>query len=221
MSDRQLPNRRTVVARLLRDRTDALVIPGLGAANYDVGAVGDHELNYYQWGAMGGAAMMGLGLALAQPERPVIVITGDGEMLMGMGAFATIGLQQPKNLHIVIMDNEAYGETGKQASHTQRADLAAVAAACGFERTGTIGAAVANATGAASAMGLADEAGAGSAAGVDAQIEALAALVHRADAGPSATVVKIDAAEITRFVPIRDGGYMKGRFRKALGLSID
>ena len=83
-------------------------------------AAGDHDLNYYLWGAMGGAATVGLGLALAQPERPVLVITGDGEQLMGLGALATIGVQRPANLTIAVLDNERYGETGMQPSHTAR-----------------------------------------------------------------------------------------------------
>ena len=89
-------DRRAVVARLLRDRTDLLVVSGLGAPSYDVAAAGDHPRNFCLWGAMGGAAVMGLGLALAQPDVPVAVITGDGETLMGLGAFATIALQAPK-----------------------------------------------------------------------------------------------------------------------------
>src|SRR6185436_16192120 len=85
------------------------------------------------WGAMGGAVMMGLGLALAQPDLPVVVITGDGEMLMGLGSLATVGLQKPGNLSIVVLDNEVYGETGGQVSHTAAvADLVGVAKACGI-----------------------------------------------------------------------------------------
>ena len=94
------------------------MVGGLGASTYDIAAAGDHDRNFYLWGAMGGAVMIGLGLALAQPKLPVVVITGDGEMLMGMGSLATVGLQKPANLTIVVLDNEAYGETGGQASHT-------------------------------------------------------------------------------------------------------
>ena len=82
-------------------------------------AAGDDDRNFYLWGAMGGAAMIGLGLALAQPDKRVAVITGDGEMLMGMGALATIGVQQPNNLAVIVFDNGVYGETGMQPSHTQ------------------------------------------------------------------------------------------------------
>jgi thiamine pyrophosphate-dependent acetolactate synthase large subunit-like protein len=125
--------RREVVAKLLNDRKDLLVIAGLGSTAWDITAAGDHPLGFPMWGAMGQAAMMGLGLALAQPERRVLVITGDGEMLMGLGSLATIGVQQPANLGVVVIDNERYGETGMQATHTASGvDLAGVAKACGL-----------------------------------------------------------------------------------------
>ena len=88
---------------------------------------------------MGGAAAIGLGLALAQPERRVLVITGDGDMLMGLGSLATIAVQQPANLAIVVFDNERYGETGMQPTHTAHGvDLAAMAQAAGIALTGTV-----------------------------------------------------------------------------------
>ena len=109
------------------------MVGGLGASTYDIAAAGDHDRNFYLWGAMGGAVMIGLGIALAQPKLPVVVITGDGEMLMGIGSLATVGLQKPKNLTIVVLDNEVYGETGGQASHTAATvDLVGVARACGI-----------------------------------------------------------------------------------------
>ena len=102
-------------------------------------AAGDTPLNFYFWAAMGGAAMAGLGLALAQPRRRVLVVTGDGEMLMGLGSLATIGAEQPSNLGIVVLDNEHYGETGMQVAHTGRGvDLAGIAAATGFKLAVTI-----------------------------------------------------------------------------------
>jgi thiamine pyrophosphate-dependent acetolactate synthase large subunit-like protein len=75
-------DRRAVVARILRDRGDALVVPGLGAPTWDAAAAGDHPLTFQMWGAMGGTAMIALGLALAQPNRRVIALPGDGDMLM-------------------------------------------------------------------------------------------------------------------------------------------
>ena len=105
---------------LLAERDDLVVVTGLGSPSYDTMAAGDHDLNYYLWGAMGSAATVGLGLALAQPQRPVLVITGDGEQLMGLGALATIGVQRPANLTIAVLDNERYAETGMQHSHTAR-----------------------------------------------------------------------------------------------------
>ncbi len=134
-----LLDRRQVVARLMRDRGDTLAVSGLGSATYDLAAAGDDPCNFYLWGAMGGAAVMGLGLALAQPTRPVVVLTGDGEALMGLGGFATIALQKPKNLSVVILDNGLYGETGAQATHTAGgADIAKIAAACGISETRTV-----------------------------------------------------------------------------------
>ena len=132
MSKANLLDRRAVVSSLLKDRKGAIAVGGLGASTYDIAAAGDHDRNFYLWGAMGGAVMIGLGLALAQPELPVVVITGDGEMLMGLGSLATIGVQKPNNLAIVVFDNGLYGETGMQASHTSGGvDLLAVARGCG------------------------------------------------------------------------------------------
>src|SRR5258708_29626120 len=118
MSKANLLDRRRVVASLLADRKETIVVGGLGASTYDIAAAGDHDRNFYLWGAMGGAVMIGLGMALAQPKLPVVVITGDGEMLMGMGSLATVGLQKPENFTIVVLDNEVYGETGGPASPT-------------------------------------------------------------------------------------------------------
>ena len=182
--------RRDVVARLLADRGDLLVVAGLGSTAWDCTAAGDHPLTFPLWGAMGQAAMMGLGLALAHPSRRVLVVTGDGEMLMGMGSLATIGVQRPTNLSVVVIDNERYGETGMQATHTASGvDLAAVARACGF----------------ASASTLTREA----------EIAALRAAIH-AQPGPNFATVKVVAEKIPIILPPRDGGLLKARFRRAL-----
>ncbi len=126
-------DRREVVRGLLEDRGDLLVVAGLGASAWDITAAGDTALNFPLWGGMGGAAMLGLGLALAQPGRRVLVITGDGEMLMGMGALATIAVQAPANLAVVVLDNEHYSETGGQETATRHgADLVAIARGCGI-----------------------------------------------------------------------------------------
>jgi thiamine pyrophosphate-dependent acetolactate synthase large subunit-like protein len=131
-------DRRVVVGRILDRRGDALVVTGLGSSSYDAG-VHDHPNTFYLWGAMGAAAMIGLGLALAQPARRVVVITGDGEMLMGLGSLATIGAQKPDNLAIVVIDNELYAETGMQATHTARGvDLALMAEGAGFTLAQTV-----------------------------------------------------------------------------------
>jgi thiamine pyrophosphate-dependent acetolactate synthase large subunit-like protein len=195
MTKNALLERRAAVAALLAARSNALVVTGLGSATYDVAAVGDHERNFYLWGAMGGAAMVGLGLALAQPKTPVIVVTGDGEMLMGIGAFATIALQQPANLKIIVLDNELYGETGAQQTHTVRTDLAKVAQACGI----------------ADAVMLRSQA----------ELTALTKRIHAIGAGPTVAVIKISTATPERIIPLREGAHNKVRLRLALGLSAD
>src|SRR4029453_11740479 len=131
--------RRSAIARILADRGDMLVVTGLGSPTYDCAALGDHALNFYLWGAMGSAVTVGLGLALAQPKRRVLVITGDGEMLMGLGALATVAVKRPNNLSIVVVDNEHYAETGMQPTHTNAGvDLAGIALRCAFPQATTV-----------------------------------------------------------------------------------
>ncbi len=185
-------DRRAAIEALFADRRDLLVVAGLGSTTYDLASLGDDERNFYLWGAMGSAAMIGLGLALARPERRIAVVTGDGEMLMGLGALATIGVMQPANLAIVVFDNGLYGETGMQQSHTARGtDLTGVARACG--------------------IGLVQEAGT-----LD-EIGSLAGLLHRADRTLFARIA-IAPSEPPRVLPSRDGVHLKLRFRRALGL---
>jgi thiamine pyrophosphate-dependent acetolactate synthase large subunit-like protein len=194
MSQTNLLDRRDVVSSLLRDRKDAIVVGGLGASTYDIAAAGDHARNFYLWGAMGGAVMIGLGLALAQPKLPVVVITGDGEMLMGMGSLATVGLQKPANLSIIVLDNESYGETGGQMSHTaSAADLVGVARACGIADSRALD--------------------------TMAAIEAFAPDLQDVSAGPRFASVKIDAANLERVLSNRDGMFILTRLRGALGFS--
>jgi len=192
MSKANLLDRRQVVSTLLADRKDALVVAGLGAPTYDLAAAGDNARNLYLWGAMGGAVMMGLGLALAQPKLPVVVVTGDGDMLMGMGSLATVGLQKPANLSILVLDNEAYGETGGQASHTSASvDLVGVARACGIADSKAIS--------------------------TLAEIETFATAMQDVTSGPRFANAKIDAANLERVLSNRDGTFIMNRLRGALG----
>jgi thiamine pyrophosphate-dependent acetolactate synthase large subunit-like protein len=192
MSKANLLERRGVVAGLLAERKEAIVVGGLGASTYDIAAAGDHDRNFYLWGAMGGAVMIGLGIALAQPKLPVVVITGDGEMLMGMGSLATVGLQNPENLTIIVLDNEVYGETGGQASHTAATvDLVGVARACGISDVRTIG--------------------------TMAEIEAFAPSMQNVSSGPRFVSIKIDRANLERALASRDGTFIVTRIRGALG----
>lgn len=192
MSEGRL-ERRAAMAMLLAGRgDDLLVVPGLGSTTWDLAALGDDSRNFYLWGAMGGAAMIGLGLALAQPKRRVAVITGDGEMLMGLGALATIGMQKPHNLAVVVFDNGVYGETGMQPSHTQGGvDLVEVAKACGI----------------ATCLDVREEA----------QLRDLAGRLKTLRETLFARVL-IEASEPPRVLPERDGEVLKNRFRAALGV---
>jgi len=125
--------RRAFVKELIDLCPGVLVVPGLGSSNYDIFAAGDRDENFYMWGAMGGAALIGLGLALAQPSKSVLVITGDGEQLMGIGGLATINAQQPKNLTIVLLDDGHCGGPCMQHSYCRlSSDFAAVAVGCGI-----------------------------------------------------------------------------------------
>jgi thiamine pyrophosphate-dependent acetolactate synthase large subunit-like protein len=192
MSKANLLERRGVVAGLLAARKDAVVVGGLGASTYDIAAAGDHDRNFYLWGAMGGAVMIGLGVALAQPKLPVVVITGDGEMLMGIGSLATVGLQKPANLTIVVLDNEVYGETGGQASHTAtNVDLVGVARACGISDARAIA--------------------------TMADVEAYAPALQDVSSGPRFASIKIDGANLERVLSSRDGTFIVTRIRGALG----
>lgn len=185
-------DRREFVARLIAAVPDALVITGLGSASYDVFAAGDRDENYYLWGAMGGSTSVGLGLALALPDKSVVVITGDGEQLMGIGSLGTIAAKQPKNLTIVVLDNGHFGETGMQRSHSSLGtDLVAVAK--GF--------------------GIADAFSVNSA---DACEEIAQGIRTRQQT--TFVQVFIEANEPPRALPPRDGPYIKNRFRAALGL---
>jgi thiamine pyrophosphate-dependent acetolactate synthase large subunit-like protein len=182
--------RRRVVRTLLDRRGDLLVVAGLGSSAWDCTAAGDHPLTFPLWGAMGSSCMIGLGLALAQPRRRVLVVTGDGEMLMGLGSLATIAALRPGNLAIVVLDNERYGETGMQKTHTAYGtDLAAVALACGFAEAKLIRS--------------------------DAQIAGVRSGIHRGK-GPLFYQVKVASDPVPLVLPPRDGAYLKHRFREAL-----
>jgi thiamine pyrophosphate-dependent acetolactate synthase large subunit-like protein len=190
---KQLLDRRAASAALLQDRGDLLVVTGLGSPSYDAMAAGDSDLNYYLWAAMGSAATVGFGLAMTQRDKPVLVLTGDGEMLMGLGALATIGQKLPPNLTIAVLDNGHYGETGMQKSHTGNGlELARFAEAANFPWTRAI----------EDMDGVAE----------------LRARMHEKK-GTSFAALKIGADELPRVLPSRDAVHVKNRFRAALGHS--
>ncbi len=184
--------RRAVVAELLKDRGELLLVAGLGSPAYDTAAVGDEAGNFCLWGAMGSAASMALGLALAQPDRPVVALTGDGELLMGLGVLATAGAKKPGNLSIVVLDNGRYGETGMQLTHTSLGvSLAGVAEACNFDQAEVIE-----------------------------DMEGVAGLRPRlqsTEAGLRFAQILIKPESPERIMPPRDGVFQKNRFRARLG----
>jgi thiamine pyrophosphate-dependent acetolactate synthase large subunit-like protein len=183
-------HRRDVVKALLKDRGELLVVAGLGSSAWDCAAAGDHPLTFPLWGAMGSACMIGLGLALAQPRRRVLVVTGDGEMLMGLGSLATIGAPRPGNLAVVVLDNERYGETGMQKTHTAYGvDLAAAARACGFIKARIIRRST--------------------------EIASMRSDVYRGR-GPLFFQVKVKPDSPPLVLPPRDGAHLNRRFREAL-----
>jgi thiamine pyrophosphate-dependent acetolactate synthase large subunit-like protein len=188
-------DRRDAVKALLVDRGDLLVVTGLGSSSYDVFDAGDHDANFYLWGAMGGAAMVGLGLALAQPKRPVAIITGDGEQLMGLGSLATIAAKKPKNLSIVVLDNAHFGETGMQRSHSGLgARLELIASGAGFPSVTEI-----------------NDLGA---------LNAFRPKLHDLR-GPHFARVAISTDHVDRALPPRDGVFLKNRFRQHLGFPVN
>lgn len=130
MIDR-LEGSRYLVSRIGKDD---LVVGGVGNAASDLAEAEDRDLNFYMWNAMGSAASFALGLALARPEQRVILLHGDGCLLMNMGALATEAISYPQNLIHIVWDNRMYHLTGKQPSASAfRTDIGTMASGCGFE----------------------------------------------------------------------------------------
>jgi phosphonopyruvate decarboxylase len=185
--------RRPFMAELLARRGNALIVPGLGSPTWDCFAAGDSPEYLYSWGGMGLAVPTALGVALAQPGRRVVCVTGDGEMLMGIGSLGVVADQAPANLGILVLDNESFGETGRQRGLTSaRADIAAVARGFGIARTLSV-----------------TEQGA---------VGELAELLF-VTPGPVLAVAKIALTEDPWALPEKDGTAIAHRFRTALGVS--
>lgn len=182
--------RRSAVVELLENRGDLLIVAGLGSAIWDVESAGDSPLNFHILGAMGSIVPTALGLAIAQPNRRVLAVTGDAEILMGLGTIPTTAVRKPKNLTIVVIDNGRFGETGSQISHTGAGvDIAGMATAAGFASVTTI----------TEQSKLADARD----------------LIHNGT-GPSMIVLKVDAHMPKVVMPARDGAWLKHRFRNSL-----
>jgi len=183
-------HRREVVKSLLSNRGDTMVVTGLGQSTYDAFAAGDDPRTFYLWGAMGGSVPIGLGMAIAQPERRTVVLTGDGELLMGLGSLSVVGAEQPKNMAVVVLDNGRYGETGQQVTHTARGtDLAGVARSVGFKEV----------------FVAEDESSVGE-----------AVRIAREGEGPVFVLIKVSADPVPMILPPKDGAYLKTRFRQAV-----
>jgi thiamine pyrophosphate-dependent acetolactate synthase large subunit-like protein len=167
------------------------VVASLGHPAYDLFATGDRDTYFYTWGSMGLASSIGLGLAMAQPDRRVVVLDGDGSVLMNLGALATIGWVKPKNLIVVVWDNGLYGTTGGQDTATAHgANLDAAARALGIAATATVG--------------------------TPQELERAMAR-SRAEAGPWVIVAKVDESAPTAKPP-QDGTFIKQRFMAAIGV---
>lgn len=189
-NDGERLDREWVAKKFVSDPGEMLVVCGIGKSSSNVARAGDRALNFYVMGAMGCAAGVGLGLALAQPQRSVLVVTGDAELMMNVGMLATIGVKQPANLSIVVMDNEEFGETGQQTSHTAYGvDIAAIALGCRF----------------AGAVTVREEAEV-----------AAAAIRARKMNGPFLVVAKIRLGRSQTCIVTKSGEEQKIRFRRAL-----
>jgi thiamine pyrophosphate-dependent acetolactate synthase large subunit-like protein len=185
--------RRPFVEHLMRLRAGALVVPGLGSPTWDLAAAGDSADYLYCWGAMGLAVPTALGLALAQPNRRILALTGDGEMLMGIGSLGVVAAEAPANLAILVLDNESFGETGRQTGLTSgRTDLVAIARGFGISNTMTI-----------TDMSA---------------VPALAAFLFQAP-GPAFAVAKIALSHDPWTLPEKDGAAIAQRFRVAVGVA--
>jgi thiamine pyrophosphate-dependent acetolactate synthase large subunit-like protein len=184
--------RRQLMADLLAHRGQSLIVTGLGSPTWDCFAAGDSPEYLYSWGGMGLALPTALGVALAQPNRRVVCVTGDGELLMGIGSLGVVGDQAPKNLGILVLDNEKFGETGRQRGLTgNRTDITAVAKGFGIAKTMTVTE--------LSAVGE------------------LAELLFKTP-GPVLAVAKIAITDDPWALPEKDGAAIGQRFRDALGV---
>jgi thiamine pyrophosphate-dependent acetolactate synthase large subunit-like protein len=183
-------NRLDAIRRIVPLLGDAAVVSNLGRNTYDLYEAADRPENFYMWGAMGSTSSVGLGIAMAQPGRRVVVLDGDGSMLMSLGCLATVAAYRPANLTLVVLDNETYETTGGQATHSGRcADLEAIARGAGLAHTATV-----------------------------TTVDEFAAALGRAlrDPGPWFILAKVEQATSFARVPRRPI-YIKDRFMAALG----
>jgi thiamine pyrophosphate-dependent acetolactate synthase large subunit-like protein len=184
--------RSEAVPKLIGRHEDFLFVAGLGGTASDVGAVtGDSAHVYSMGGAMGAPCMVGLGLALARPDKRVLVVTGDGDLLMSVGSLAAIAVINPPNLAIVCVDNGHYGETGWQQSHTSLGtDLEKMASGAGIKRTCTVA--------------------------TEAEIATGARMIREGN-GASFVLLRVKPTEPAAFQRNFDASFTRDRFKAALG----
>jgi thiamine pyrophosphate-dependent acetolactate synthase large subunit-like protein len=167
------------------------VVASLGHPAYDLFAAGDRDTYFYTWGSMGLASSIGLGLAMAQPTKRVVVLDGDGSLLMNLGSLATIGWVRATNLVVLVWDNSLYGTTGGQDTATAHGtDLAAAARAMGISAAVTVSTAE--------------------------ELDAAMART-RAEAGPWVIVAKVHESS-PAVKPPQDCVFIKQRFMAAIGV---
>ena len=187
MSDNYL-SRRPLTQAVLDAREGALVVPGLGSPTWDCFAAGGSDDYLYSWGGMGLALPTALGVALARPSRRVLCLTGDGEMMMGLGSLSVVGAQSPGNLSVLVLDNEHFGETGRQPGLAGTTDLCAMAKAAGFRETMLV-------------------------TSMD-QIPELSEFLYKTP-GPTFALAKIALTQDPMLLPEKDGVLIAEAFRKA------
>ncbi|MFT5507932.1 MAG: thiamine pyrophosphate-dependent acetolactate synthase large subunit-like protein [Hyphomicrobiaceae bacterium] len=192
MSGSNKIQRRAFVSDLLGKRDGTLVIPGLGSPTWDCFAAGDSPEYLYSWGGMGLSVPTALGLALAQPNKRILALTGDGEMMMGIGSLGVVADQAPGNLAILVLDNEHFGETGRQTGlSSNQADLCKIAEGFGIKQT----------------MAVTEHGAVGE----------LADFLFKAP-GPVFATAKIALSDDPWMLPVKDGVAIAQRFRTALGV---
>lgn len=127
--------RREAIVDIMDKIDDEIVVCNIGFPSRELYDIDDRDKNFYMIGSMGLASSIGFGLALARPDKDVVVIDGDGSLLMNMGSLVTVFANNPRNLTWIVIDNGAYGSTGNQDTYAQVIDLCEIAKSVGFKNS--------------------------------------------------------------------------------------